>query len=441
MSDAAQSIMAARVLAQIRWPYISHLLFSLRLVAVENGSLKTMAVDAAWRLYYNPDFVLSQNVDSLATVLQHEAMHCMLTHSSRFEQLRDPEPDRKIFNVAADCGINFVIENAGFSFQETFRPVRFTDFDSVDETMSTEQVYYILKEVAAESSSSPNPDGSSAPAGANEVDPNNSRQEDVGQQDNGHDCGSVAGGSSRGYEIPLDDVDAPGATQETQVVVISQVAADIAQYAKNSGSLPAGLSRWADDWLNPKVNWRRQLAVRVRASLATKSGRRDYSMMRPSRREQGLSQGDVQLRLPSMRQPANPKTKVVVDTSGSITTDALKVALSEVMGILKAVGNSDGLYIIPCDWDAYPAQLVRTPRDLKQLKLPGGGGTDMGAGLSAAVDTKPKPDVVVVITDGLTPWPIEKPRGCENFILVVTDQDGLKYVPDWAKTIFAEDLN
>jgi predicted metal-dependent peptidase len=142
-----------------------------------------------------------------------------------------------------------------------------------------------------------------------------------------------------------------------------------------------------------------------------------------------------------MRQPANPKTKVVVDTSGSITADALKAALSEVMGILKAVGNSDGLYIIPCDWEAYPAQLVRTPRDLKQLKFPGGGGTDMGAGLSAAVETKPKPDVVVVITDGLTPWPIEKPRGCDNFILVVTDQEGLKHVPDWAKTIFAEDLN
>jgi predicted metal-dependent peptidase len=477
MSDAAQSIMAARVLAQIRWPYISHLLFSLRLVAVENGSLKTMAVDAAWRLYFNPDFVLSQNVDSLATVLQHEAMHCMLTHSSRFEQLRDPEPDHKIFNVAADCGINHVIENAGFSFQETFRPVRFTDFDDVNETMSTEQVYCILKEKATESGSSPDPNGSTAPAEASEpaglpepdgssaptevsepagspnpdgstastedyeADPTKPPKEDDGHQEDSHDCGSVVGGFSRGYEIPLDDLNAPGATQETQVVVISQVAADITQYAKNSGSLPAGLSRWADEWLNPKVNWRRQLAVRVRASLATKSGRRDYSMMRPSRREQGLSQGDVQLRLPSMRQPANPKTKVVVDTSGSITADALKVALSEVMGILKAVGNSDGLYIIPCDSEAYPAQLVRTPRDLKQLTFPGGGGTDMGAGLSAAVETKPKPDVVVVITDGLTPWPDEKPRGCDNFILVVTYKGGLKYVPDWAKTIFAEDLN
>jgi len=442
MSDAAQRVMAARVQAQHRWPYISHLLFSMRQVEVNDGSLQTMAVDSSWRLYFNPEFVLGQDVQNLATVIQHEAMHCMLTHANRFEELKDANPNRKVFNIAADCGINHVIEEAGFSFSGNFQPVRFADFDSIDEKMTTEQAYYILMEQSSGSKPSEKDENPGRP-----VDPSDDqtrghgRKEEAGSSRNDHDCGSVSGGLPREYELALDDASAPGSTKETQVVVISQVAFDITQAARSRGSVPSGISRWADELLSPQVNWRRQLAVRVRASLATKSGRRDYSMMRPSRREQGLTQADVQIRLPSMRQPASPKTKVILDTSGSIGAEELKSALAEVLGILKAVGNSDGLYVIPCDSKAYPAQRVRSPSDMKKLELPGGGGTDMGQGLEAALGDNPKPDVVIVITDGLTPWPDQKPKGCDNYIVVVTESGGMKHVPSWAKSILAENLD
>jgi hypothetical protein len=66
--------MAARVLAQSRWPYISHLLFSLRIVPVTDGSLQTLGVDAGWRLYFNEDYVMKLTVQELATDLQHEAI-------------------------------------------------------------------------------------------------------------------------------------------------------------------------------------------------------------------------------------------------------------------------------------------------------------------------------------------------------------------------------
>jgi predicted metal-dependent peptidase len=434
--------MAARVQAQYRWPYISHLLFSMRQVEVTDGSLQTMAVDSSWRLYFNPEFVLSQDVQSLATVLQHEAMHCMLTHADRFEELRDATPNRKVFNIAADCGINHVIEEAGFSFSDHFQPVRFADFDSIDEKMSTEQAYYILMEQSSGTKPSEDDENPGKAEDPSENKPkDHGQKEEAGSSQDDHDCGSVSGGLPREYELAIEDERAPGSSKETQAVVISRVASDVTQAAKGRGSVPGGLQRWADEWLSPQVNWRRQLAVRVRTSLATKSGRRDYSMMRPSRREQGLTLGDVQIRLPSMRQPASPKTKVILDTSGSIGTEELKAALAEVMGILKAVGNSDGLYVIPCDSKAYPAQLVRTPTDMKNLKLPGGGGTDMGMGLAAAVLDKPKPDVIIVITDGFTPWPDEKPKGCDNFIVVVTEQQGMNGVPIWAKSILAEGLN
>ena len=53
----------------------------------------------------------------------------------------------------------------------------------------------------------------------------------------------------------------------------------------------------------------------------------------------------------------------------------------------------------------------RRSRSARQVQLIGGGGTDMGAGLSAAVALRPRPAVTVVLTDGFTPWPGQAPKG------------------------------
>lgn len=408
MNPAVRKVMAARVLAQSRWPYISHLLFSLRIVPVTDGSLQTLGVDAGWRLYFNEGYVMKLTVQELATDLQHEAMHCMLSHHERFSVLRDPQPDQKLFNIAGDCAINHVIEESGFSFSHDYPPVRYSDFPRINKSMTTERAYFTLKE------REPGGEGG----------------------DNDHpDCGSVSGGAPRLYEIPLDDEDKPAASAELKASVKFQVAADISKQGSSAAKAPGELIRWAEEFLNPKVNWRMQLAVRVRVAMATKAGRRDYSMMRPSRREQGLVSGATQIRLPAMRQPGDPKVAVVVDTSGSISNIVLQATLAEVMAITKAVGNSAGIEVIACDYVAYPSVRVRSVGDVRKLELPGGGGTDMREGITAALATKPRPDAIVVVTDGLTPWPAEQPSGCDNYIVLLTEERARRYVPAWAKVV------
>lgn len=418
MSEAVRKIMAARLLAQKRWPYISHLLFSLRIVPTSPEGLDTLAVDAGWRLYFNEGYVLKLPVAELATDLQHEAMHCMLNHHERYLALRDAAPDHRLFNIAGDCSINHVIEEAGFTFSKEFPPVRYKDFPKLNTSMTTERAYYTLKEE--------NEQGG---------DGGDDREQDVEGGDESRDCGSAGGGAPRGYELEPEDEALPAATPELKAAVKTQVAAEITQTGSRAGSVPGDLIRWAEDFLSPKINWRRQLAVRVRVAMATKAGRRDYSMMRPSRREQALATNDQQIRLPSMRQPGDPKVAVVVDTSGSISKEVLQSTLAEVVGITRAVGHSKGLEVIACDSVAYPAVRVRSATDARKLRLPGGGGTDMRKGIQAALETKPGPDVIVVVTDGHTPWPNTKPTGCEHYIVLLSEDAKLKSVPDWAKTV------
>jgi predicted metal-dependent peptidase len=65
-----------------------------------------------------------------------------------------------------------------------------------------------------------------------------------------------------------------------------------------------------------------------------------------------------------------------------------------------------------------------------QVTLGGGGGTDMRVGMEAAMKLRPTPQVLIVVTDGYTPWPEVAPRA--KTIIV---RDGGGEAPSWARLI------
>ncbi|WP_349307714.1 VWA-like domain-containing protein [Streptomyces sp. HNM0645] len=161
----------------------------------------------------------------------------------------------------------------------------------------------------------------------------------------------------------------------------------------------------------------------VRAAAAWPGGAVDYTYRRPSRRTPAL-RGVIR---PSLRRPV-PLVAVVVDTSGSMGEDQLAAAMAEITGVLREVGvRGNRVTVLACDADVHTVSRV-TSAD--QVELAGGGGTDMRAGIGAALA---RPDFVVVLTDGQTPWPDAEPSSCR--IVAALVGSAAPAPPCWVKTV------
>lgn len=252
------------------------------------------------------------------------------------------------------------------------------------------------------------------------------------------DCGSSADGIRRSYEAEGESK-SDGVSKAEGELIRRNVADDIIKYvndpSNNRGSMPSGWLRWAEEFDKPVVNWRKELATVIRKTYGSIAGKRDYVMTRPSRRQAayngttGRTNGNTII-LPSMRSPEPPKLAVVIDTSGSMSDEDLSWALTETEGVLKSVHQARKVRFISCDAGAH----VQSVRKAKDIKLVGGGGTDMRVGIEAALEGKDKAQVVIVLTDGYTPWPSE-PLKNATLIVGLTDETARDQVPEWARCV------
>jgi hypothetical protein len=64
----------------------------------------------------------------------------------------------------------------------------------------------------------------------------------------------------------------------------------------------------------------------------------------------------------------------------------------------------------------------------------------MGAGIAAAVRLRPTPNAIVVVTDGYTGWPQQRPPIPTVVCLVGEGAAQMRsQVPEWATTVVVED--
>jgi predicted metal-dependent peptidase len=361
-----EKLYAARLLATRVRPYLATALFALHLLPSQR--VPTMAVDRHWRCYVSPSFVDRTPLDELAGVLVHEVSHLLRDHHGRGDRVAarrelTGRDDRLRINIAADMEINDDVYGDGLVKPAgAVEPgmLRLHPGELMEDYLSQFRLGWLTEEMAW------------------------------------LDCGSGADGLDRQWD--LGPAGAHGLTDHERDAVRFRVAQGLAGHP---GDVPQGWRRWAEQVFHPPQPWRDLLGAAVRAA-ASSGGMEDYTYGRPARRSVALP-GVV---LPSLRR-RQPRVCVVIDTSGSVSDTELGSALLEVAAIARAVGGRrDLVSVLSCDAAAGVAYPLC---QAEGIPLIGGGGTDLRAGFGKALQSKPRPDVVVALTDGQTPWPSSPP--------------------------------
>jgi predicted metal-dependent peptidase len=413
-------------------PYLASAVYAATYVprdGITGGS--PAACDKYWRVYYNPEAFKAMSLEEAAGVIAHELWHLLRQHHALAERLGW---ESRLANIAEDIAINDDLRAEARRDQREGRIVikagerwLYPELYELPEGLDEVDYYNALAEAAqGAQGEGNNPAGAASGAQGQGGGQGQESGPDGVPADYAPDCGSGAHGESRPWEAgPPAESGVPGLTESEASVVRRRVAQQIIeQAAKNRGSVPEGLRRWAEGVLEPTVHWSEKLWAAVKRAVNITSGRRDFSWARPHRR-QGLFKGFA---VPGLVTYA-PRVAVIVDTSGSMGDKELAACLAEVAGIIRAAGGP--VMVVAADADIHVVKKVSAFRP-EQVELLGGGGTDMAAVIERL--DRENFDVIICLTDGETPWPKAETRA---HLIIGLTQDRPSYAqpPDWAEVV------
>lgn len=385
-----QAVAAARLWAVTRMPYLASALFACAVHADPDSG--TIGVSRSWQVRADPVIAGTLSAEQFGRMLVHLTGHLIRDHAGRADHVGVAEANtRGWWNRCADAEINDDLD------ADRCMPDVAPDLpaDVGGDPGALAERYYGL-----------------APTGPRRWD-----------------CGSGADGCPR----PGDE---HGGIPAGQAGLLRLgVAAEIQSlHAREPGTVPGGWLRWAESVLPSRIDWRRVLAAEVRSAVAAISGMVDYSYRRPPRRAH-LHRDIV---LPALLRPV-PQVVIVCDTSGSMHERLLARALAEIEAVLARAGlRQTQVRVLAVDTEVHAATRVSRAT---QVVLAGGGGTDMGAGIAAAAVLRPRPSIVIVLTDGYTPWPERPPAGIRVVVGLLCEgpSEAEWPPPDWARTVYIDD--
>lgn len=345
MTDDERSLINTSLLAaREERPYYSRAIAALQPVA--RPGLNTIAVDRYWQLYIDLAWFFALPLSSQAHIIcAHEVEHLLRGHDGRGA----PHDDKIAWNMACDAEIN---DDADIELLPpgVVTPAR---LGAKDGLLAEDYVDYAAAVPKSRC------------------------------------CG---GGSGAGNPLPDEQAPDESCVSEDQAEILRDaVAADVrAHVAKNGiGSLSPGLLIWANAravQVTP-IPWTARFAATVKATLrtTTSSGCFDYgsALSRRQLPNQPLRRKMVK---------PNPTVGIVVDTSRSMG-DAGALVLGAVQGIVRKHSK-----VICYQIDTE----VKNRTNGVPRSWTGGGGTDLRSAIKVAAE---ECDVVVVVTDGETPWP------------------------------------
>lgn len=395
----------------------------------------TMAVDNVGRLYVNPEFVEGLKVEEVAYVLLHEICHNLLDHAARRQRALASPNDKAllVWNIAADLCVQQLL-----SKYDSYRPDgtvnihdAMRDNLALRPNMSTERYFTLMFNSDDDHSDvydepfgqTQEPQDNAEQGGSGEQDPSQPSQgepEASGGSDKPGTPRSIGGSSADG--VPRDyEGERDLASAGKNLAKLQEVRKELSDDPEVGRGTEAGQIKQAlDNRLCPQPDPFDRLKSIVSQSMPSDVGTENWTYRKRGR----LTECDD---LPKAGvERLAPRCTIVVDTSGSMCSR--ERTIRAMTAISQGCARVKKPRVIA--WDASLAD----DKELTchtQFDWSGCGGTDMSEAVQYAAKLTPRPDAIVLVTDGGTPWP-QNPLAMPLIVALVAD-DGTP--PDWAITV------
>lgn len=351
--------------------------------------VSTMATNGL-DIFINPAFVETLTDSNLRGVLVHEALHVINRHALR-RKWRDPHK----FNIAADHAINGDVYKLGFTLPD----------DALTALNGSAELIYKQKfgDDKAEQpqpeqgdnseSDSDNGDGDQSEQGYGDQSGSDDNSESGSDNGDGDQSGEPGNGQAGGNPAGADDVDLfdyplkPGETLADAERKIDRVISQARQDAAMAGEGPTSEELRAFEISETDLNWPKELE-----DYMLNIGGSDYSLNPP---HIGLLNGGI------IANALNPQgvgnVVIAVDTSGSINTGKLNLALTHLQLFAENI-DYETLRVISCSTQIGFDETFTRGEPIDISGMPTGGGTAFTPVFDRVAEGQ-QPDLLIYFTD------------------------------------------
>lgn len=421
----------ARVKLQNSFPYFAYLVMHLTMhdakAEKKDMAIQTAAVDAQGNFYYHPDFIDTLTNEEIIGVYAHEVQHCVLEHCKRSLGTYDAN----VWGITVDLVVNDILVQNGLKIpscgvipdsKHSWRiPGGIGHIKDIDKK-TAEDIYYELYEKLKKLGKGKGKGISCGDSGKQKGKSGGSQSGDQQQEDekdsNGMETSSSDMEGAKGFDKHIHnnpDQDKAKKKKEQQGkdgqdgsslgkedinintdLKWDDLMMEAYEFAKRKGSVPAGMEKYIDKFVNPKFNWK-QILYRFLTQMIPY----DYNWMKPSNKYSSTG-----IYLPSVKRE-NVEVLVTIDTSGSMWWEGcLESGVSELIGLANSF-QSINMDIVMCDCEVHKSISIKNvqPDDLKKLSMAGGGGTSHRPAYDWIRKNRPNTKVVINFTDGYTDFP------------------------------------
>ena len=386
IEEIRREIDEARAILATHLPFVSSVLHRIRIIL---GSLslpsKGVGITRAGVLIIDPSKWEKLSDFEKVFVLAHEVMHLVSFHF-----LRSEGKDFVIWNVVCDAGINYFLSQLMKVPDDVVQGAYLFPSGSGWQSWTVEEMYeFLVKEKKEDYSTLLKKTIPSEDLGT----------EGIGTEGIGSvETEGIGGGTGTGVEraegtekaervVQEGDKELYEGSREEKRRKWEEVIARAYMAQKLVGKVPAGMERWIEGILRPKLPVHALLRMHLREGIGkTVVG----TWVRQSRKDPNM---------PWIKRFTIPNLWALVDTSGSISSKDLELFI----GVIYEFASLVSVRVICWDAQVYETIKCREKQEvLEKLKkaMKGGGGTVIAPALEKVLGEMKPWDLVVILSDG-----------------------------------------